>query len=60
VLFLLSHGEALPIEYTDRHSTQMPRVNSRAILLLVHRLVTSIRNTALWCYTDQHNIVIAA
>lgn len=33
-----SHGH-LTIEYTDRHSTQMLRANSRAILLLVHRFV---------------------
>lgn len=39
---------------------QMPGVNSCAILLLVHELVNSIRNTAVRCYTGQHNTVTAA
>lgn len=48
------------IEYTDRHSMQIPCTNSGAIRMLVHSLVNSIHNEALRCYTDQHNSVIAA
>ena len=50
----------LTIEYTDRHSTQTPRAKSGAILPLVHRLVNSIHNAALACYTNRHSSVIAA
>ena len=50
----------IAIEYTDRHRPQIPRANSRTILLLVHRLVYSIHNAALAYYTDRHNSVIAA
>jgi len=39
---------------------QMLRANSCAFLPLVHRLVTSIRNTAVRCYTDRHNTVMTA
>ena len=38
----------------------MPRVNSRAILLLVHGPVNSISNMVLRCYTDRHSTVRAA
>jgi hypothetical protein len=50
----------ITIEYTDRHNTQMPRANSRAIFLLVHSLFNSIRNTALVFYIDLYNTVTAA
>ena len=53
-------GSHLTIEYTDQHGAQIPHANSRAVLVLVHRLVTFIHNAALACYPDRNNAVIDA
>lgn len=45
----------LTIKHTDRHGTQMPCANSRTILLLVHRLLSSVHHAGVACYTDRHN-----
>lgn len=58
---LHSHdGRHLTIEYTNRHSTQMPHAHCHVILALAHQLVNTIHNATPAFYIDQNRSVIAA